>query len=117
MACAFLRHISTLLWLGNQYAQSDNFKVNPPNGINIRGNFRVSNAEIASKLSSYGTRIIEVEPDKIEQVIIRDFPDIKTVKVGVSLPANLNVLVVERIPSIIWFVDATEKKQKPVKFG
>ena len=90
--------------------KSDNFKVNP-NGINIRGNFRVSNAEIASKLSSYGTRIIEVEPDKIEQVIIRDFPDIKTVKVGVSLPANLNVLVVERIPSIIWFVDATEETE------
>ncbi|HQC64087.1 MAG TPA: FtsQ-type POTRA domain-containing protein [Anaerolineaceae bacterium] len=90
--------------------KSDSFKVNP-NGINIRGNFRVSNAEIASKLSSYGTRIIEVEPNKIEQVIIRDFPDIKTVKVGVSLPANLNVLVVERIPSIIWFVDATEETE------
>lgn len=90
--------------------KNDHFQVNP-NGINIKGNFRVSNAEIASKLSSYGTRIIEVEPNKIEQVILRDFPDIKNARVGVSLPANLNVLVEERIPAIVWHVDATEEKE------
>lgn len=90
--------------------KSESFRVNP-NGINIRGNFRVSNAEIASKLSSYGTRIIEVEPEKIERIILRDFEDIKDVKVGVSLPANLNVLVEERIPAILWSVDATQESE------
>ena len=90
--------------------KNDSFKVNPY-GINIRGNFRVSNAEISSKLSSYGTRIIEVEPDKIEKTIIRDFPDIKSVSVGVSLPANLNVLIEERIPAIVWIVEATQENE------
>lgn len=90
--------------------KNDSFKVNP-NGINIRGNFRVSNAEIATRLSSFGTRIIEVEPYKIEQAILRDFPDIKSVKVGVSLPANLNVRVQERIPAIVWYDEGAEERE------
>lgn len=102
---AFILLIAVIVMLRN-----DSFKVNP-NGITIRGNFRVANAEIATRLSSFGTRIIEVKPEIIEQTILRDFPDIKEVKVGVSLPANLNVRVTERIPAIVWNLEATEEKE------
>lgn len=90
--------------------RNDSFKVNP-NGITIRGNFRVGSDEISTRLSSFGTRIIEVKPEIIEQTILRDFPDIKEVQVGVSLPANLNVRVTERIPAIVWYVEATEGQE------
>ena len=90
--------------------KSDSCKVNP-NGIKFGVISVVRSWKSPQNSVPIWNAHIEVEPDKIEQVIIRDFPDIKTVKVGVSLPANLNVLVVERIPSIIWFVDATEKTE------
>ena len=89
---------------------SDSFKVNP-NGINIRGNFRVTDSEISNKLSRLGTLIISVNPKTIEYDLLNSFRDLKSVRVGVSLPANLNVRVEERIPAIIWHIDATEESE------
>lgn len=70
--------------------------------INLMGGVRIPAEEISASLDISGQSIVDVVPGDIESEILTKFPDIKSAKVSISLPANLSVTIEERIPALVW---------------
>jgi hypothetical protein len=71
----------------------------------VHGNQRVSVSDINSAIGMMGQSIIKVIPTQIEANLHTAFPDLESIKVHVSLPNQISVVVKERIPVVAWFQD------------
>jgi len=71
-------------------------------GAQVSGNLRLTEADINSVLQIIGEPIFSTVPEKIEQDLIHDYPDIASVDVKISLPNQVMVNITERILVIAW---------------
>ncbi|MDK1029294.1 MAG: FtsQ-type POTRA domain-containing protein [Anaerolineae bacterium] len=72
------------------------------NTAQVKGNHRISADEINSVLGLNGFPIFMLTPDQIEVQTLRNYPELATVEVRVSLPNLVTVNVTERQPIILW---------------
>ena len=71
----------------------------------VRGNQRLSEAEVTSMLGLVGKSILQAVPNQIENNLRTAFPDLESVKVSVGFPNRVKVSVVERMPLLAWYQD------------
>lgn len=70
--------------------------------VNLSGGVRVPVEEISQKLDIQGESIIRVVPSDIENQILEAFPDIKAAEVKVRMPTDIDIVIQERIPALLW---------------
>ncbi len=70
--------------------------------VNLSGGVRVPVEEISQKLDIQGESIISVVPSDIENQILEAFPDIKAAEVKVRMPTDIDIVIQERIPALLW---------------
>ena len=71
----------------------------------ITGNQRISTDEVNSVLGLNGYPIFLLVPDQIEMRVLRNYPELASVDVTISLPNVVTVNVTERQPVILWQQD------------
>jgi hypothetical protein len=71
----------------------------------VTGNQRISADEINSVLGLSGYPIFMLMPNQIETQVLRNYPELASVEVTVSLPNIVTVNVTERQPVILWQQD------------
>ena len=68
----------------------------------VTGAMRVTSADISAVLKTDGMPAIEARPLALAASLRTAFPEFSKVSVSISLPASLNITVVERQPVIAW---------------
>jgi len=71
----------------------------------VTGNQRISADEINGVLGLSGYPVFLLVPDQIEMLVLRNYPELASVEVAISLPNIVTVNVTERQPVIIWQQD------------
>ena len=71
----------------------------------VTGNQRISTEEINGVLGLNGYPIFQLVPDQIELRVLRNYPELASVEVAISLPNVVTVDVTERQPVILWQQD------------
>jgi len=71
----------------------------------VTGNQRISADEINSVLGLNGYPVFLLVPEQIEMHVLRNYPELASVDVTVSLPNIVAVNVIERQPVILWQQD------------
>jgi hypothetical protein len=71
----------------------------------VTGNQRISTDEINGVLGLSGYPIFLLVPDQIEQRVLRNYLELASVEVAISLPNIVTVNVTERQPVIMWQQD------------
>lgn len=99
-----LSGIIAIAMLGILYlmSASDAFAVSQ---VNLTGGIRVPADEISQKLNLTGENLINLIPSEIETRILEHFSDIKSAEVSISMPNEINIVVQERIPALLWLID------------
>ena len=70
--------------------------------IQVEGLQRLTQEEVLAKVTALGQHIFAVQPQEIQSAIAAAFPELRDIKVRVSLPAGITISVVERQPMFIW---------------
>ena len=70
--------------------------------IQVEGLQRLTQEEVLTKVTALGQHIFAVQPQEIQSAIAAAFPELRDIKVRVSLPAGITISVVERQPMFIW---------------
>ncbi|TFG89863.1 MAG: FtsQ-type POTRA domain-containing protein [Candidatus Atribacteria bacterium] len=70
--------------------------------IQIKGLNRLSEDEVQNSLDLYEKHIFALEKSSVIEPIIRNFPELRDVRVDFSLPGNVYISVKEREPMITW---------------
>lgn len=70
--------------------------------IQVSGNQRIATEEINAALGVTGRQIFTLVPSEIERTLRLNFPDISAARVEVSLPNQVYVDLVERVPVVEW---------------
>jgi Cell division septal protein len=70
--------------------------------IRIEGLQHLTQEEVLAKVNVLGQHIFAVQPQEIQSAIAAAFPELRDIKVRVSLPAGVTISVVERQPMFIW---------------
>jgi POTRA domain, FtsQ-type len=73
----------------------------------ITGDQRISAEEINSALGLEGYPIFMLKPDQIREKALRNYPELASVEVTISLPNIVTVNVTERQPVIQWLQDGS----------
>jgi hypothetical protein len=71
----------------------------------VTGNQRISTDEINSVLGLSGYPVFLLVPDQIKMRVLRNYPELASVEVSISLPNIVTVNVTERQPVILWQQD------------
>ncbi len=71
-------------------------------GVKVSGLQRLTEAEVAARVTAVGMHSFAVVPEKIRAGIMAAFPEFRDVEVKVGIPAVLEIRVVERQPMIAW---------------
>jgi cell division protein FtsQ len=94
------------------------------NEVEIEGVKRLPLADLNAVIGVTGDSILAVNPEKIQADLLAAYPELSQVSVEVSVPANVMVKVVERLPVLTWkqdgqvmLVDATGMAFKPRGLG
>jgi cell division protein FtsQ len=90
---ALLLALAVYLWTSSKYRIEM---------VQVNGLQRLTENDINTVLNLSGQSIFSANPQKIKQDLRGAFPDIKSVSVKVSLPANVTVAALERTPVIAW---------------
>ncbi len=80
------------------------FRVTSPQ---ITGNQRISAGEIQTMLGMNGRLSFLLAPKQIETRVLRDFPELQSISVQVMMPNQIEVVVTERQPLILWQQDGS----------
>lgn len=72
------------------------------NGAQVTGNQRISADKVNSVLGLNGVPIFLLTPDNIREQTLRNYPELASVEVTVSIPNIVTVNVTERQPIILW---------------
>lgn len=72
------------------------------NNAQVTGNQRISDDEINSVLGLNGFPVFLLTPEHIQDQVLRNYPELASVNVTVSLPNIVTVFVTERQPLILW---------------
>jgi hypothetical protein len=70
--------------------------------VKVSGLKRLNNSEVNAALGLAGQPIFFLDPDQIKQELLQVFPEFSEAQVQVSLPNNISIQVVERVPVITW---------------
>ena len=70
--------------------------------VKIDGLQRLDSESILASLDILGQRIFLIEPAKIRESIAKDFPELKEIKISISLPDQVKVSTIERQPELAW---------------
>jgi len=79
--------------------QSPEYRIS---SIEVSGIQRISAEEILSLIDLAGKHIFAVETEDISKEIASAFPELKDVRVFVSLPARVEIRITERQPMVAW---------------
>jgi len=82
--------------------QSPEYRIS---SVELSGVQRLSEEEILSPINLNGKHVFAVEPESIRERITSAFPELKDVRVIVSLPARVEIRIIERQPMIAWKTD------------
>ena len=75
--------------------------------VQINGLSRLSENEVLNTLNIYGKHIFALEKSAVIEPLIREFPDLRDIRVEFSLPARVFLSVKERQPMIAWQINET----------
>jgi cell division protein FtsQ len=75
--------------------------------VEIKGLERISQDEVSNSFEILQHPIITIQPEEIIQKIDNAFPEIKEIKIAVSIPNKVTVSLAERKPVIAWKVNET----------
>ncbi|MDO9545744.1 MAG: FtsQ-type POTRA domain-containing protein [Pelolinea sp.] len=70
--------------------------------VQIKGLSRLSEDEVLDTLNIYGKHIFALEKSSVIEPLIREFPELRDIRVEFSLPATVFLNVKERQPMIAW---------------
>jgi len=79
--------------------QSPEYRIS---SVELSGIQRLNEEEILNLMNLNGRHIFAVEPESIRERITSAFPELKDVRVIVSLPARVEIRIIERKPMIAW---------------
>jgi hypothetical protein len=65
-------------------------------------------ADLNTVMGTFGASIFSIDPQKLEDVLQRAFPELASINVKVNLPASVKVEAVERVPVIAWTQEGSE---------
>ena len=82
--------------------QSPEYKVS---AVSVSGLQRLNEEEILGVVNVNGMHIFAVEPEIIQEDITAAFPELRDIRVKISLPAQIETQVIERLPMIAWQSD------------
>ena len=74
--------------------------------VEISGLQRLNAEEVLGNLNLVGKHIFAVQPEEIANVIAASYPELRDIKVSISLPARVSISVVERQPMFTWQMSA-----------
>ena len=94
-ACSFVLFTA---WCSPQYQVST---------VQIKGLSRLSENEVLNTLNIYGKHIFALEKSSVIEPLIREFPELRDIRVEFSLPARVLLSVKERQPMIAWQTNDT----------
>ena len=72
------------------------------NNMQVTGLGRLKVSDIADTIKIANAPIFAIDPVEVKQTLEKEYPELKEISVGVSLPANLNLNVIERQPILAW---------------
>lgn len=75
------------------------------NTVNIQGLQRISAKEVSIELDLQDHPIFTVDPQKLRQQIITQFPEFRNVEVSLHFPNKVTIQVEERKPIFVWKQD------------
>ena len=75
----------------------------------VDGTVQFAADSISQKLLVYQKPIYLIEPQKLEQQLLDQFPGLLSISVQVGFPAQIAVMVEERVPVILWAQDGTDQ--------
>jgi len=78
------------------------------NAIEADGLKRLTMADLNTVMGTFGASIFSIDPQKLEDVLQRAFPELASINVKVNLPASVKVKAVERVPVIAWTQEGSE---------
>ena len=73
--------------------------------VEIKGLERISQDEVNNSFDILQKPIITIQPEEIKQKITSVFPEFKNIKITVSLPNKVAILLTERKPVLAWNVN------------
>jgi cell division protein FtsQ len=76
--------------------------------LTITGLQRLVNEDLERALDISGESIFVLNPAELRSQLVRDFPELSSVSVAVALPAEVAVVVEERVPVLAWFQNGQE---------
>ena len=71
-------------------------------GVEISGLQRLNAEEVLGSLNIVGAHIFAVQPEEIVNAIAAVYPELRDIRVSISLPARVSISVVERQPMFTW---------------
>jgi cell division protein FtsQ len=75
--------------------------------VQIKGLSRLSENDVLNTLNIYGRHIFALEKNSVIEPLIREFPELRDIRVEFSLPARVFLSVKERQPMIAWQTNDT----------
>lgn len=73
--------------------------------VEIEGIIRLTSEEINRTLNVIDQPIFSLNPDQIKGVLDQAYPELKDISIQLGLPAQVKILVQERVPLIAWVQD------------
>jgi len=98
------RLVSLLLVIGFVYGiyqmwTSPEFLVT---NISIKGLQRIPEDEVLAKFDLVGKQIFIIDPNMIEQILNRSYPELWDIRINLVMPNTISIRLIERQPMIIW---------------
>lgn len=70
--------------------------------INLQGAVRINPIDIVDRLDIVNDSIVQLIPAEIENQVLKEFHDFRTVEVMLGLPSTVTIKVEERVPAVLW---------------